>query len=134
MLSFIRNSLALPICFVIGMSPWSGWAASLTDKANLQVAMQQHIERHLVDGAYLRLEPETGEVVPLYPDMAHTVIMEMGEHFVLCYDFRDGEGSAVNVDFYLARADTSFVVFHTSIEDRSTLKRLMKEGRVSRAD
>ena len=95
--------------------------------------MQQHIDSQLVDGAYLRLETDTGEVVPLYPDTAHTIIFEMGEHFVLCYDFRDGEGSAVNVDFYLARADSSFVVFHTSIGDRSTLKK-MKEGRVSRAD
>ena len=118
--------------------------------------MQQHIDSQLVDGAYLRLETDTGEVVPLYPDTAHTIIFEMGEHFVLCYDFRDGEGSATvrlshSIDISILSSATtsgtarvarsmsisifsSFVVFHTSIGDRSTLKKLMKEGRVSRAD
>ena len=129
MFSFSRKFLILPMLIGIGLSSSTGWAASLTDKVSLQAVMQQHIDSQLVDGAYLRLETDTGEVVPLYPDTAHTIIFEMGEHCVLCYDFRDGEGSAVNVDFYLARADSSFVVFHTSIGDRSTLKMLMKEGR-----
>ena len=109
MFSFIRNALASSIFIVLSLLPWTGWAASMADKASLQVAMQQHIDRQLVDGAYLRLEPESGDVVPLYPDTAHTIILEMGEHFVLCYDFRDGEGKAINVDFYLARTDASFV-------------------------
>ena len=134
MLTLSRKVLALYVLYIFTLVPSAGWAVSLGDKANLQVVMQQHIERHMVDGAYLSLEPDTGEVVPLYPDTAHTIIMTMGEHFVLCYDFRDQDGKAINVDFYLARNDTSFVVFHTAVEDRMMLKRLMKEGRVSRAD
>ncbi len=111
MFSFSRKFLALPILCALGLSPSTGWAASRTDKVSLQAAMQQHIESQLVDGAYLRSETETGDVVPLYPDTAYTIIFEMGEHFILCYDFRDGEGSAINADFYLARAGTSFGCF-----------------------
>ncbi len=134
MLKFSHKSLGLYLLSLITLMPCTGGAVSLSDKANLQIAMQQYIDRHLVDGTYLSLEPATGQVVPLYPDTAHTVILTMGEHFVLCYDFRDGDGTAVNVDFYLARNDTSFVVFHTAVEDREILQRLMKEGRVTRAN
>jgi hypothetical protein len=35
-------------------------AISIAEKASLQVAMQQHIERSLINGSYLQLDLKTG--------------------------------------------------------------------------
>ena len=127
------------IIFAIGFSvllgfPLSGsWALDLSDKAALQAAMQLHIDRNLVDGSYLHLQPENGEVRRLQPVTPHPMIMKIGQYFVLCFDFRDAKGKAVEIDFYLARRNRSFFVFHVAIEDRAMFKRLMKAGKIERA-
>ena len=102
----------------------------LSTRAGLQSAMQQHIDRHLVEGAYLQVNLENGSIRPLHPAAAHPMILRMGEHFVLCTDFRDREGKSVNVDFYVARRGKGYVVFHTEIENRGPLERLMKASKV----
>ena len=103
-------------------------------KAALQVTMQQHIDRSLVDGVYLHLDRSTGEVVKLYPTSVHPVIMRMGAYFVLCADFRNHHGAAVNIDFYMAQAERRYVVFHTAVDQRDMLERWMKAGKIERLD
>jgi len=106
----------------------------MSEKAMLQVSMQRHIDRSLVDGAYLHMKMETGEVRELHPITAHPMIMKMGKYFVLCSDFRDKSGKSVNIDFYMARRGSSFVVFQALVDDRKPLKRLMKAGKASRVN
>lgn len=106
-----------------------GHSARVGEKAALQAAMQQHIDRNLVKGAFLHLEA-TGRVRPLYPLRAHPMILRMGDYFVLCSDFKDVAGKSVNVDFYMARDDDSYVIFHLAIDDRVTLERWLSEGKV----
>ena len=72
---------------------------SVAKKVALQAAMQRHIESQLIDGAYLHLDPGSGAVRALYPVKAHPMTLKMGDYFVLCSDFRDTKGRAVNVDF-----------------------------------
>lgn len=112
----------------------TGHALSLQDKTGLQAAMQRHVDRQSVDGAYLHLDPATGEVRRLHPVTAHPMIMQMGENFVMCFDFRDGAEKKAEVDFYLARKGDSFVVFHAAVANRELLQRLMQAGKVTRAD
>ena len=101
------------------------------DRAALQAAMAQHIDRQLVDGGYLHLDAAQGTVRALAPAKTHSRIIQMGRYYVLCTDFRDQQGGAVNVDFYLASAaDRSFVVFHTEIANRAPLQNLLRAGRV----
>ena len=102
-------------------------------KASLQVAMQQHIDRSVVNGKFLHLDTKTGQVEPLHPVTAHPMIMLMGEHCVLCADFRDRNGKPVNIDFYMARRGQSYIVFHTAVAERAILERLMESGRVKPA-
>ncbi len=122
--------LGLSLCLTGGVAS----ALSLQDKTSLQAAMQRHVDRQSVDGRYLHLDRESGNVVGLHPVTAHPMIMQMGENFVLCFDFRDGTGKNVEVDFYLARKRETFVVFHAAVSDRSVLQRLMQAGKVVRAD
>ncbi len=105
-------------------------SGSLTtgEKIMLQATMQQTIDRHLVDGQYFYLDRTTALVIALFPAKAHPMILQMGEHFVLCTDFRDSEGISVNVDFYVARRGEAFVIFDTIVDDRAPLDRLMREG------
>ena len=58
----------------------------------------------------------------------------MGPYYVLCFDFRDDSGKDVNVDFYLARKDTSYVVFHAAVDARKVVMRLMQDGKAVRAE
>lgn len=122
--------LSLPIW----VGPSIAQALSFAEKAELQAAMQRHLDRQLAGGTYVALDEQTGEVVRLYPVTAHPMILQMDKHFVLCFDFRDGEGKDVPVDFYLTRAEQSFVVFHAAVQNRELLHQLMKAGKVSRVN
>jgi hypothetical protein len=132
-----RQTTAL-IGFILLFLSTSGVAATTpltaSEKAALQAGMQQHIDRQLVDGAYLELNPLSGETRSLHPVTAHPMILRMGSYFVLCSDFRDAEGKPVNVDFFMAQRGKSYVVFHTSIAQRAQLENLMKAGKVQMAD
>ena len=117
----------------------SSWAMAnqpltISDKALLQAAMQRHIDRHLVNGVYLQLNTETGDVRKLHPGAAHPMILQMGEYFVLCTDFLDAAGQSVNIDFYLAQQNQSYSVFQTIVDNRLPLDRWVKSGKAKRVN
>jgi hypothetical protein len=128
-----RLSAALLTLMVVFAAP-PAWSIGLSEKAGLQAAMQRHIDRQLVDGAFLHLDLKTGVVRQLHPVSAHPIILRMGKHYVLCFNFRDEKGKEVEIDFYLARQAKSYVVFHTAVSSRHLLKRLMSAGRVVRSN
>lgn len=105
---------------------------SLADKAALQAAMQMHVERQSIDGGLLYLDQESGEVRTLHPVTAHPMILSMKPYYVLCFDFRDDQGKAVPVDYYMARNGNGYTVFHSAVADRKLLRELMQSGRVQR--
>jgi hypothetical protein len=104
------------------------------DKAALQAAMYQHIDSQLVNGAFLRLDMGSGNVEQLAVTKAHPMILRMGEHFVLCSDFRSAAGKDVPIDFYVARQGAKFVVFHTEIANRGPLEKMVSAGKVQPVD
>lgn len=120
--------IALVLFGLLSLASTGVHAQSVIDKARLQAAMQQHIERNLVDGAILHLDTRTGEVRSLYPTQAHPMVIGMGEYFILCADLRDKAGNAMPLDLYMAPSGRSFTVFHTEINNRAPLKLLMKKG------
>jgi hypothetical protein len=125
-------TLCLFCSFYAEGSALAGQTTGMGERTMLQASMQRHIERNLVNGAYLHLKKETGVVQKLQPVTAHPMILKMGKYFILCSDFQDRNGRAVNIDFYMARRGNSFVVFEALVDDRKSLKRLMKAGKVSR--
>ncbi len=127
-------ALRLVLVSLLGTLPTAAWGLSLSEKANLQAAMQRYIDRQMVEGVYLYLESQSGEVRALHPVTAHPAILSMGPYYVLCFDFRDDRGKDVNVDFYLARKDTSYVVFHAAVDARMVLNRLIQGGQVVSAE
>ncbi len=127
-------ALRLVLISLLGALPTAAWGLSLSEKANLQAAMQRYIDRQMVEGVYLYLESQSGEVRALHPVTAHPAILSMGPYYVLCFDFRDDRGKDVNVDFYLARKDTSYVVFHAAVDARTVLNRLIQGGQVVSAE
>lgn len=101
-------------------------------RVKLQSFLQAHVDRLLVDGAFLWLDLPTGEVRKLYPTTAHPMIMTFGSHYVLCSEFRDSAGKPVEMDFYTAVRGNSHVVFRTEIANRAPLMALMDKGKVQR--
>lgn len=129
-----RVALALLAGLLTSGPAMAGSQLSLADKASLQAAMQHHIDGQLVNGVFLRLNMKEGRVDPLAVTKAHPMILKMGEHFVLCSDFRGPDGKEVPVDFYMARAGAKFVIFHTEIANRAPLEKLVSEGKVAVLD
>ncbi len=115
-------------------SPSGAQALSLGEKAELQAAMQRHVDRQSIEGTYPALDAESGTMLRLHPVTAHPMILQMGDNFVLCFDFRDDKGADVPVDFYITRKEDSFVVFHMAARNRELLHSLMKAGKVTRSD
>lgn len=107
-------------------------AASLAEKAALQAVMQRHIERILVDGAVLHIDPEDGTVERLYPSQTHPQVLKADGYYVLCVDLKGADGAARPADFYIAPQGAGYVVFKTAIDDRALLRKLMADGRVAR--
>ena len=118
----------LALVAMLGMLPSVVWGLSLSENVNLQATMQRYIDQQTVDGVFLYLEAQSGKVRALHPVTAHTKVLSVGQYYVLCFDFRDDKGQDVNVDFYLARKNTSYVVFHTAIDDRKQLMLMMQAG------
>ena len=130
----LRNLLAVSgLCAVMLSSvSASEGSISLAEKASLQAAMQRHIDSVLVTGRYLHMDEDSGEVRALRPLAAHPVILRMGEYYVMCADFRGENGAEVNVDYYLARKGSSFVVFDEQVENRALVHKLMKSGKITK--
>jgi hypothetical protein len=105
-----------------------------SEKVALQAAMFQHIDSQLVNGAFLQLNARDGRAEQLAPTKAHPMILRMGEHFVLCSDFKRPDGKEVNIDFYMARTGSKYVVFHTEIDNRKPLENLMSAGKITAAE
>ncbi len=121
------RAIIIAVCLIAAASSGAR-AQGAVDKARLQAAMQQHIERHTINGAMLHFDSESGAVKPLYPTQAHPMVIAMGEYFVLCADLRDRAGNAMPLDLYMARKGRSYVVFHSEINNRDPLRKLMKKG------
>ena len=101
-------------------------------RVRLQGFLQSHIDRVLVDGAYLAVDLATGEVRKLYPTTAHPMIMTFGSHYVLCSEFRDSAGKPIEMDFYTAARGNGHIVFRTEVANRAPLMALMDKGKVQR--
>ena len=127
----IIRTFAVALVFAVGINAAVAAAGkiSITDKANLQATMQRHISDRLVDGAYLHLKKETGKVRKLYAVAAHPTILQVGEFFVLCSDFRDKNGKTANIDFYIARDSNRYVIFRAVVDDRRQLGLFRKSNR-----
>lgn len=111
--------------------PLAAWGQGLGERAGLQAAMQQYVDQQTVDGVYLYIDEKDGKVRTLHPVTAHPKIMSMDQYNVLCFDFRNDEGKKVNVDFYMARKENSYVVFHTAVDDHTLIDLLKEEGRLT---
>lgn len=122
--------LAISLTLVADMAQ----GAKVGEKAAMQAAMQQYVDRSLVDGAYLHMDMKSGEVRRLYPNKAHPMIFAMGEFFVLCSEFRDEKDKSVNVDFYMARENDLFVVSQAAVQDRVMLKKQIGAGKAKRVN
>lgn len=117
------------MCLAAAISPaHAGEQLTTSEKILLQATMQRSIASHLVDGEYFYFDTAAAKVRVLYPAKTHPMILRMGQHFILCTNFRKSDGTPVNVDFYITRQDDNFVVFDTVVANRAPIKKLMQDG------
>jgi hypothetical protein len=134
-MTFTRKAvIGTILALLISSAAFADQVSTLSQKTALQAAMQKHTERSLVDGSYLRFDLASADVRQLAPVKAHPITLKMGEYFVLCSDFQDKNGEAVNIDYYLARRGRSYIVFHSEVDNQDQLMALIKEGKVTQMD
>lgn len=128
------SAAAVAAAGLLAATAWPARAAESQTgtRVKLQGFLQSHIDRVLVDGAFLTVDLASGEVRKLYPTTAHPMIMKMGGNFVLCSEFRDAAGKSVEMDFYTAVKGNGYVVFRTEVANRRPLMGLMDKGLVER--
>jgi hypothetical protein len=107
---------------------------TLSERAALQATMFRYIDREAIKGSFLHVDISQGTVESISPVKGHPMIVRMGDYFVLCTNFRREDGKDVNVDFYLAKRDAGFEVFHTEIDNRKALERLIDRGKAAPAE
>jgi hypothetical protein len=137
MVTFRKLALAFAVALILSpLAPATLAAKSMSEaeRSALQAAMVQHIDRQSIDGLYLHIDLSDGRVVEFAPAKSHPMMFRLGEHFVLCTEFKDARGADVNVDFYVARAGKTFSVFRAEIDNRAPLMKLMAQGKVSPVD
>ena len=119
---------------VIAATPMAAFAAD-EDRAairtELQVAMQRHIGRTVVDGQMTHIDLTTGALTQLYPTQAHPMVLAGDGFYVLCSDLASADGSTLDVDYYMVESARGYRVFRTEIDNRSVLHLLMEAGDVA---
>ena len=114
-------------------APSQASALTLAEKASIQASMQRHVDGQLVDGALLYLEQKTGDVQRLHPVTAHPMILTMGDHYVLCFDYRDDSGKNVPVEIFLQympgneHEEARFIAIVRDITERKKVDRMKRE-------
>ncbi|SHG78548.1 hypothetical protein SAMN05444003_0912 [Cognatiyoonia sediminum] len=124
---------ALSIATVLALSSPTSAADEdrVTVRTELQVAMQRHVDRNLIEGVVLHVDLESGDLMELYPTTAHPMIMASDEYFIVRADLVDAEGGQFDVDYYMAETDRGYKVIRTEIDNRSDLKELVGAGLVA---
>ena len=114
--------------FTTVTTPTRSLAEIKENAVEMQVAMQRHIERNSVNGALLKMDPKTAELIEVFPINAHPMILKGPGHFVLCSNLQDKNGNKFNVDFYMVNSQRGWRVFKTAINDRGKLRAMHKAG------
>jgi len=125
---------ALSPAWGLGLNAAAADELSVSLRAELQATMFRYIDREAIKGSLLHLNIKDGTVETLSPVKGHPLIVQMGDYFVLCANFRRESGKDVDVDFYLAKRDAGFEVFHTEIDNRKPLEDLIGHGKASLAE
>lgn len=117
------------------VAPLTAAAADLTElRVGLQASLQRGLQRSMINGAVRNLDISTGEVTDYYIAESHTVIVALGDLFVMCAALVDATGTEATVDYYLAPNGRQFTIIQTEINNRAPLKALIDAGKAQRLE
>lgn len=121
-----KFALAASVAAVFAFSPAKAENISAGLKSELQGAMMDYIDYNTVDGKFLYLNATQDKVINYFPANLHPRILQIGEYFVLCSDFKTLEGTNVDVDFLAVYVDEEIRVIQALVEQRDVIRRMMK--------
>lgn len=101
-------ALVLGVSFVAPVAQASGITPET--RAELQLALREHISDNTAKGQYRYFDPESGETRLFQLKYLHTVMFEKDGFFLLCADFLDGENREVILDYVLHKSTDGFRV------------------------
>lgn len=73
-------------------------------RASIQTAMGELIQRNTVDGVFRHYDPVAGKLLRLQLKELHDGIVQKGDFYVSCADFKDEAGNTFDLDFLVVPA------------------------------
>lgn len=86
----------------------SGLGAS--DRAELQLALRQHLAANTVDGRYRYFDINSGETRQLQLKFVHSDMFEKDGFFLLCADFVDSDRQEIILDYVMRESADGYSV------------------------
>ena len=127
----VLGGAALAATLLVATPSFAAGEDRVAVRTELQIAMQRHVDRSLINGILHNVNLDTGELQQFYPTTVHPMIMEGDGYFVVCSDLVDGEGIEFDVDFYVVESTRGYKIVRTEIDNRSELKNLVESGQVA---
>ncbi len=124
--TFSKLALAASVAAVFAFSPAQAEKITPGLKSELQGAMIDYIDYNTVDGKFLYLNATQDKVVNYFPANLHPRILQIGDYFVLCSDFKTLDGANVDVDFLAVSVDNEIRVIQALVGQRDVIRRMMK--------
>lgn len=81
---------------------------SVERRAELQLALRQHISENTSDGQYRYFDPDTGNIRLFRLKHLHSEMFRKEGFYLLCADFVDSENNEVILDYVLHQSDSGF--------------------------
>ena len=116
-------TMLIALC-LITTSPVQADAIEMKTRIDLQMGLKNYIEARTLDNVYEHFNVESGEIEPLVLKNLHPVIFVNGSKYLMCADYLDSNGNAVQLDFIVSLAGNEFRVEQEIPGKRDYLKQL----------
>jgi hypothetical protein len=80
------------------------------DRLQIQEAMRQYVDGHLVDGKYPLYDALNGGFKHLKFKLLHPDVVQISDFYVSCLDFVADDGAAYDIDFMVAKGPNGYHV------------------------
>lgn len=122
------SKIALSACVAAGFSyaPANAETVSTNLRSELRAAMMNYINDNSVDGKFIYRNPVNGSVVVYEPVEVFAVVLNVGEHFVICSSFDTIDGKTVYVDFMAVHAQGEARILEAHAMKRDVTRKMVR--------
>ena len=100
-------------------------------RQELRQAVTTYIDAHSTDGKFLLRSPASGRTLAYGLSEAYTLVVKVGEKFVICSSFQTPEGKTTYVDFLIHRDNGMAQVVNVFAGRRSATRKMVEAQKLA---